>query len=454
MTMPAPRTNYVRNGDVSIAYQVYGEGDLDLLYVPGGNTQLELTWEEPSITKYYERLGSFARVIRMDKRGTGLSDRIVGAATFEDRMDDVRVVMDEVGSERAVIYGVSEGGPMAMLFAATYPERTIALVLYGAMVKFARSEDFPWAPSIETIEAAGAYGQRHFGDGSTIRYWAPSVGDDPALREWWGRAQRLSGSPGSERAMQVMNQEIDVRAALPAITAPTLVLHRTGDLLIDVNQARYVAANVRGSKLVEIEGTDHLPYYQGSDAIVAEIELFLTGTHKQVDADRILATVVFTDIVGSTTVAGDMGDARWRGVLERHNDIVQKAAERHRGRVVKSTGDGHLLLFDGPARAVRCAFDIGNGVGHLGIDVRAGVHTGEVELLGDDVGGLAVHIGQRVSALAEGGQVLASRTVKDLVVGSGLEFESQGEYALKGIPDRWELFAARESSERPLSTRN
>jgi class 3 adenylate cyclase len=444
--MPVPRTKYVRNGDVSIAYQVYGEGDLDLLYVPGVNTQLELTWEEPSITKYYERLGSFARVIRMDKRGTGLSDRIVGAATLEDRMDDVRVVMDAVGSERAVIYGVSEGGPMAMLFAATYPERVIALILYATMVKFVRSDDFPWAPSVETLDAVVAHGQKHFGDGAGMPFWAPSVGDDPAIREWWGRAERLSGSPGSDRAMHMMNRELDVRAALPAITAPTLVLHRTGDRLVDVNQARYIAANVHGAKLIELVGNDHLPYYEGRDALVNEIELFLTGTHKQIDADRILATVLFTDIVGSTTTAGDMGDARWRDVLERHNEVVQKSADRHRGRVVKSTGDGHVFLFDGPARAVRCAFEIGKGVGHLGIDVRAGAHTGEVELLGDDIGGLAVHIAQRVSSHADGGEVLVSRTVKDLVAGSGLAFESRGEYELKGIPEVWELFAASESS--------
>jgi pimeloyl-ACP methyl ester carboxylesterase len=429
-------TRYAKSGDVHVAYQVVGSGPLDLVFVPGFFSQVELWWEEPLCARFFERLASFSRLILFDKRGTGLSDRVAAVPTLEQRMDDVRAVMAAAGSERAAILGVSEGGPMSALFAATYPDRTAALVLYGTFAEF-RS----WMPP-EHLEHFLHAIDATWGTGESLPHLAPSVADDPRFRRWWARHERLGASPGAAMDLMRMNSEIDVRHVLPAIRIPTLVLHRAGDVFVDVSGGRYVAAHIPGAKYVELPGVDHPPFVGDAEAVLQEVEEFLTGVRPAPEPDRVLATVLFTDIVGSTERAAELGDQRWRDLLGAHHAAVRRELERFRGREVDTAGDGFLATFDGPARAVRCARAIHDAVRPLGIELRAGLHTGEIELLGDDIGGIAVHIAARVAALAGPGEVLASSTVKDLVAGSGLRFEDRGTRALRGGPDEWRLFAA------------
>ena len=439
--MPSPpKTQYAKSGDVHIAYQVTGTGPLDLVFVPGFVSHLEYQWEHPESARFFERLSSFSRLIRFDKRGTGLSDRVGGIPTLEQRMDDVRAVMDAVGSERAALFGVSEGGPMSLLFAATYPERTSALVLYGSYARRAWAPDHPFGRTDEEMGRIIETMEREWGGPVGVEIWVPSMAGDERFRHWWANYLRLAGSPGTAVSVMRMNMEIDVRHVLPAVRVPTLVIHRTGDRLTRVEQGRYLAERIPGARLAELPGDDHVPFFN-SDQIIDEVEEFLTGTRHATEADRVLATVLFTDIVGSTERAAALGDRKWRELVEGYYLLARRELTRFRGREVDTAGDGFFASFDGPARAVRCAEAIAAGVRSLGIEIRAGLHTGECEVIGDKVGGIAVHIGARVASLARAGEVLVSSTVKDLVAGSGISFEDRGTQTLKGVPGEWRLFA-------------
>jgi pimeloyl-ACP methyl ester carboxylesterase len=435
------QVRYAQSGDTSIAYRVTGEGTLDVVLVPGAFTHLEHMQLEPRAVRFSQRLASFARLITFDKRGTGLSDRAVAIPTLEQRMDDVRAVMDAVGSERAALIGVSEGGPMSMLFAATYPERTIALVLYGTFARGSWAEDYPWARRDEEREAYLTAMRNAWGTGMSIERYVPSLAGDSAFRQWWAALERTAVSPGAAVALARMNAEIDARHVLDAIRVPTLVVHRTGDRVARVEHGRYIAERVPGAKYVELPGEDHVPIAGDMDRMLDEIEEFLTGVRHRADHDRVLATVLFTDVVRATERAVALGDRRWRELLERHHSMVRRELGAFRGREIDTAGDGFLAAFDGPARAIRAARTITDKVKLMGLDVRAGLHTGECEVVGDKLAGIAVHIGARVAALAGPGEVLVSSTVKDLVAGSGLEFEDRGTHTLKGVPGEWRLYA-------------
>lgn len=444
MATPPP-TRYAKNGDVSLAYQVFGEGDIDLVLVTGWVISMENLWEIPLHVKFYERLGSFARVITMDKRGTGLSDRVSPDAlpTLEERMDDVVAVMDDAGSDSAALFGLSEGAQLLVLLAATHPERAKALVTYGSFPCLLADEDVPWLPEREGLDDFIEGLAQEWADlGGMLRLWAPSAGEDPAERERFARGMRLGASPGAGVAWLRMVSEVDLRGILPTISVPTLTVARKDDMLIPAECSRYMAERVPGAQYVELSGQDHLWWYGDQDAILDEIEEFLTGKRRGPEPDRVLATVMFTDIVGSTEAAGKLGDREWRRIVERHDELVRTQLERHRGEELKTMGDGFLATFDGPARAVRCGAAIRDGVRGLGIEVRVGLHTGECERLNGDIGGIAVAIGARIEAKAASGEVLVSSTVKDLVAGSGIVFEDRGTHELKGVPGSWALFAA------------
>jgi class 3 adenylate cyclase len=433
-----PETRYAKSGDVNIAYQVVGDGPLDLVLVPGFVSHLDLDWEEPRYAHFLRRLASFSRLIRFDKRGTGLSDRPGGLPDLETRMDDVRAVLDTVGSERAALLGYSEGGPMCILFAATYPARTSALVLYGTYAKRRDpDDDYPWAATWEERQAYADQVEREWGTEADLGTMAPNA--DDAMVRWWRARARASASPGAAKALILMNSQIDVRGVLSSLRVPTLVLHRRGDHDSRLDEGRYIAEHIPGARFVELEGEDHVPSID-SDQILDEAEEFLTGARRGPEPDRVLATILFTDIVGSTERASELGDRRWRELLEQHQAVVRRELERFRGREIDTAGDGFLATFDGPARAIRCARAIGNGVLGLGIEVRAGLHTGECEVLGDKVAGVAVHTGARVAGAAGPGEVLVSNTVRDLVAGSGIQFEDRGEHELKGVGS-WRLYS-------------
>ncbi len=444
--MDRPETRYARTADgLSIAHQVFGTG-ADLLLVPGYVSNLELNWDLPAFAGLLHRLASFSRVIAVDRRGTGLSDRLSPGdqPPLEILMEDLGRVMDEVGSERATVVGFLDGGYLCMLFAATYPERTRALVLYGTSASGKWSPDYPWAWKPDRWqswfdEMASGWGKEQFaGDG--LGWYAPSAQQDEATRRWWGRYHRLAASPGSAIALERLDSQTDVRHILPSIRVPTLVLHRRGDPVEPVEGARYIAREIAGAKYVELEGVDAPPWAGDSNAIIDEIEEFLTGIRRTPEPDRVLSTVLFTDIVGSTEQLARIGDGPWKGLLAQHDDLAKAKIQQARGTYVDSAGDGVLARFDGPARAVRCATAIGEAVRPLGIEIRAGCHTGEIELAGEAVRGIAVHIGARIAAMAGPSEVLVSSTVKDLVAGSGLRFEDAGEHELKGVPDRWHLY--------------
>jgi pimeloyl-ACP methyl ester carboxylesterase len=439
-----PETRYARSGKVNIAYQVTGEGPLDLVYVPGWVSHVELAWEEPTLASFLGRLASFSRLITFDKRGTGLSDRVPDdqLPTLEQRMDDLRAVMDAAGSQRAALFGVSEGGNMSILFAATYPERTAALVTFGCFAKRGWSPDYPWAPTPESRELEYAQLEREWGKLMDLSHLTPSKMNDAEFVRRLATYLRRSASPSAAVALLRMNTQIDIRAVLPAIAVPTLVVHRTDDHDVNVEEGRWMAARIPGARFVELPGDDHLPWVGDQDAVLDEVQEFLTGVRRAREVDRVLATLLFTDIVGSTEHLARVGDKAWRGLLGRHHGMVRKEFAAFRGREVNTAGDGFFATFDGPARAVRCALRVQDGARELGIAVRAGLHTGEVELVGDNVAGLAVHIGARICALAEGDQTLVSSTVKDLVSGSGLRFKDRGVHALKGVPGEWRLYAA------------
>jgi pimeloyl-ACP methyl ester carboxylesterase len=437
-----PTTRYARSGSVSIAYQVVGNGPRDLVWVSGWVSHLEAGWDEPRQAGFRRRLASFSRLILFDKRGTGMSDRVADKdlPTLEQRMDDVRAVMDAAGSERAAIVGQSEGGSMAMLFAATYPERTNALITIGAYAKRVWDPEYPWAPTPEQRQGFFDMIERDWGGEIDMSDLAPSLAADETFKRHLATYFRLSASPGSALALARMNTQIDVRHVLPTIRVPTLVLHRTGDLDSNVAEGRYIAERIPGAKFVELPGADHMPWVGNQEDILDEVEEFLTGIRPAPQPDRVLATVLFTDIVNSTERAASLGDKAWRDVLEHHHASVRRELTHFRGQEITTTGDGFLATFDGPARAVRCAVAIRDSLHESGLEVRAGVHTGECERMGDNIGGLAVHIGSRVAGLADPGEVLASSTVKDLIAGSGIVFEDRGIQTLKGIPGDWRVF--------------
>jgi class 3 adenylate cyclase len=438
-----PPVGFARRPDGRrIAYQVLGDGDLDLVFLPGYASHLGLQWVEPSVAGFLHRLAAFSRLILLDRLGNGLSDRGPSGQSFEDDLDDVRLVMDTVGSERTAFFGTHLGGRLALLFAATYPDRTAAVVTFASHPASMRDEDFPWGSSEEDREQLLA----SLRDGSSdptrlLARMAPREVTDPAFMQWW-RMYSLSAMTAPEAYDTIVALgSVDIRRLLGSIRVPTLLLHRSGDQFVDVRTSRYMAERIPGARLVELPGDEHLPFFGDQDAVVALTQEFLTGTLPVADPDRVLATVLFTDIVDSTRLATELGDQRWHRTLDQHNAVVRKHLARFRGREVKTTGDGFLATFDGPARAIRAAHAIRAELRELGLEVRVGLHTGEVELVGDDMGGIAVHIAARVMGQAGAGEILCSRTVKDLVAGAGFAFDDRGPRQLKGVADRWQLYA-------------
>jgi class 3 adenylate cyclase len=437
-----PVTRYAMSGDLHIAYQVFGEGPLDLVYAPGFISHVEMNWELPYWVNIFRRLSQFSRVIVFDKRGTGLSDRVGGWPTLEERMDDIRAVMDAAESERAALIGISEGGPMCMMFAALYPERASALVLRGTGPRFATGAGWPWGWKEEDAVPQLDIAEQQWGTGSVLPYFIQGLSDDEAAQEETGRFERFSASPGAARKLLEMNLQVDIRPVLSSISSPTLVIHRTGDYIVPVEAGRYTAEHIAGAMFAELPGEFHLSARPGEeDEALDLVEQFLTGTRGDYVIDRVLATVLFTDIVGSTERASALGDHAWLAVLDRHDRLTRREIERFGGREIKTLGDGFLAAFDGPGRAVHCATAITEEARRMGVEVRCGLHTGECEVRDNDLAGIAVHIGARIGGMALPGEVLVSTTVKDLVIGSEIEFRDRGEHDFKGVPGTWKLFA-------------
>lgn len=441
-----PDTHYVRSGEHQIAYQVTGEGPVDLVVVPPIISHLEVEWEAfPQYRRFYERLGRSFRIIRFDKQGIGMSDRIgERVPSVEERMDDVRAVMDAAASERAAVMGVSEGGGLAVLFCATYPARAVSLLLFGASARITAASSYEIGANLDVYEQSIGVFEENWGSGLfTGAIFAPSIAIDPEGMKAAGRLERLAATPSALGRAMRMNSNFDVRYALGLVSTPTLVMHRREEAAPGIAHGRYLAQHIAGARLVEYPGADHMPWFGGNtDQIADDIVGFVTGEQLEVEpeVDRMLATVLFTDIVDSTARAASLGDRRWNELLDRHDSDLEAEVKRFGGRLVKTTGDGALATFDGPGRAIRCAASFREAMRPLGIEVRAGLHAGEVERRGEDIGGIAVHIGARIAALARGGEVLVSSTVKDLVTGSGISFEDRGEQALKGVPDPWRVY--------------
>jgi pimeloyl-ACP methyl ester carboxylesterase len=439
------RTRYAKSGELHVAYQVIGEdaGKPALLYVPGWISHVEHVWEEPLCAAFLRRLASFSRLVLLDRRGLGMSDPVPHMPTLEERMDDVRAVMDDAGIDRAALLGVSEGGPMCMLFAASFPERCSSLGLVNTFARFMSDEAAPWGRSEEDREQFLETIVKTWGTGTSADVLAPGVAQDPAFRERFARLERMAASPGRARMLLEIAFATDVRAVLPTIRVPTLVLHRADDSAISADGSRDIAAHIPNARLVLVPGEDHLVFVGDTEPILTEIERFVTGVRGAAPAERVLATVLFCDVVGATQRAAEIGDAGWRELLLRHDRLVREQVERFRGRVVDAAGDGHFAAFDGPARAIHCAAALRDAARPLGLRLRQGVHTGECEAIGDKMAGLAVHLGARVAALAPPGEIWVTGTVRDLVVGSRLEFDERGCHALKGVPGEWTLLAAR-----------
>ncbi len=451
--MQQPKTQYARNGEINIAYQVVGEGPMDVALTPGFVSHVDLWWTIPETTAFIRRLAGFSRLILFDKRGTGLSDPVAGLSSLEERMEDLHAVLDAAGSGRAALLGISEGGPMSVLFAATYPDRVSSLVLYGTFPT-AKPESTAYSPEInerfvDGFEKLTEIVDQHWGEGLATEQFAPNHAGSPTLRRSWGLFERAAASPGMVSALLRSYNQIDVTELLPALRVPTLVLHRADDAAVPVQAGRVLAERIPGARYVELAGNDHIPWLGDSDALLDEVEEFLTGSRHAPERDRALATVLFTDIAGSTERAATSGDRRWRELLERHHAVVREQLSVYDGREVKAMGDGFLATFDGPAKAIRCASAIAARSSSEGLEIRAGIHTGECELMGDDVGGVAVHIGARVSAMASPGEVLVSSTVRDLVVGSGINFTDRGAHELKGVPGEWRLLAVADDRVTP-----
>ena len=435
-----PQTRYAKSGDVHIAYQVLGSGPVDLVLVPGWVSNIECFWADPANARFLETLASFSRLILFDKRGTGLSDRVTHMPSLETRIDDVRAVMGAVGSERAVLCGISEGGSMCALFAATHPARSLGLIMIESFPSRRFSAEAPWGRTRQELDALNKLCETEWGGPIGLENSAPSVAQDETVRKWWAHLLRNSASPAAVIALNNMNFEIDIRHVLPAIRVPTLLLHAVGDRSVPVSASRYMAQQIPGAKYVELPGTDHAPVRANSEAILNEIQRFMVAAQQPVEADRVLATVMFSDIVGSTERAVTLGDRSWRELLAQHHQVVRHELQRFRGHEVDTAGDGFLATFDGPARGVRCAARLVEALRPLGLDIRAGLHTGECEMVGNKVAGIAVHIGARVATAAQPGEVIVSSTVKDLVAGSGLRFEDRGIQTLRGLPEPWRLF--------------
>jgi class 3 adenylate cyclase len=438
-----PHTKYARSGDIDIAYQVFGTGAVDLVVVPGWVSSIDMFWEEPAFVRFLQRLGSFARVILFDKRGTGLSDRVTDTPMLEERMDDVRAVMDAVDSRRAALLGYSEGGPMCILFAATYPERTDALITVGSFARIAWAPDYPFGRTRMQQDQHEQMIRDQWGSPIGIEARVPSLANDERFSAWWAKFLRAGGTPKTVLSLTQMNFEIDVRHVLPSIRVPTLLLHPKRDQTVSIDASRYMAQRIPGAKLIELDSDDHLSFLVRPNEIPDLVQEFLTGGRGVVDEDRVVKTVMFSDIVGSTELAAKLGDTRWRDLCDAHHAAVRRELAIYRGQEVDTAGDGFYAAFDGPARAIRCACEVRNAVKSLGLTTRIGLHTGECVVGGEKISGLAVHIGARVAALAPAGEVLVSQTVKDLVAGSGLEFEDFGMHSLKGVADSWHLYAVK-----------
>src|SRR5215468_2540652 len=435
-----PRTQYTKSGNVSVAYQVLGDGPIDLVFVQGWLSNVEYAWESPHYARFIARLAAFSRLIRFDRRGMGMSDRDVGHSTLEERVDDIRAVMDAVGSERAALLGVSEGGCMCAMFAATHPERTTALVLYGAFARSQWAPDYPWGITKEKRDADIAAMEKTWGGPFELGDGAPSVANDEAAQAWFGAYLRYSASLSAAKAVMKLNFEMDVRAVLPTIQVPTLVVHRQGDRWVPLAHGRYLAEHIPGARLAVLLGEDHIPQWGDQERLVGEIQEFLTGARESPPTDRALLTVLVTDIVGSTETAAKIGDLRWKDLLQMHDAAVRRELKNFDGQEINTTGDGFVLAFTGPTRAIQCAQAIRHELESIGIDVRTGLHTGECERRGSDLSGLAVNLASRICGKASSGSILVSSTVKDLVVGSGITFSDEGTHSLKGIPGEWSLF--------------
>jgi class 3 adenylate cyclase len=437
--------HYAKSGDLHVGYQVLGDGPIDLLACNSGSNIWIDRDDEPHWSRFDRRLASFSRLIRFDPSGVGLSDPVVGGSglTIEHWMQDAVAVLDAVGSSRAAVFGVGTGGLVAMLLSATYPERISAQVLVHCFARLARDSDYPWGVPQAVLDrfVNAVTDPSYQGDAiDDLAMSAPSLASDVEFRSWWKRAGERCASPANARAIDLLTTSADIRAVLPLISAPTLVLHRVDNAFIEINHSRYLAENIAGAKLIELPGRDHLPFAGDTDVLLEDIEEFLTGTRGTPNTDRMLATILFTDIVASTTHAAGAGDRRWRELLDNHDRMAGRQVHRFGGRQVKTTGDGILATFDGPARAIQCGLAICDGAHRLGVEARVGVHTGEVERRGDDIAGIGVHIAARVQGCAQPGEVWVSRTVTDLVAGSGIAFGDRGEHELKGVPGPWQLF--------------
>jgi class 3 adenylate cyclase len=436
-----PDTRYARLGEDHIAFQTLGSGPRDIVFMSAWFSHVDGRWEEPRFAAMLRRLSGLGRLIVFDKRGSGASDSLPRAEpTWEDWADDIRAVMDAAHSDRATLVGVGDSGPMALLFAATHPERVASLVVINTGARLIRGEGYPYGMSAEEVERFLSRARETWGTGGLADTFAPSVADDERYRQWWARYQRMGASPGRSIAMARLLFEMDVRDVLPTIRVPTLVVHRKGFRLFPVEQGRYLADKIPGARLVELEGDDGFIYLGDMNAVIDEVETFLTGVRRAPETDRVLATVLLTDMVGSTDMAAKLGDLRWREILDRHDEVVRRALDAHRGRLHRTTGDGILATFDGPGRAIRCAFEIRDALRGEGLGLRMGVHTGEIELRGNEIGGIAVHIAARLMAEAAEGELIASSTVKDLVTGSEISFRDRGVRALKGVPNEWRLY--------------
>ena len=435
-----PEIRYAKAGDIQIAYQVFGDGTRDLVVVPGWLSNLEILWEDPAYARFLRGLASFARVIVFDKRGTGLSDRVTDSPTLEERMEDVHAVMDAVGSQRAALFGYSEGGPMCALHSVTYPERTAALIMHGSYPRRVKSDDFPHGSDPALIDAFLRSIERDWGGPVGIELRMPSVANDPSVRQWWARLLRMSASAKAALILTRCNAEIDIRHLLPAIRVPTLIMHATGDRTSPVECSRYMAKHIPGARLVEFPSDDHVPWVGCPDRVLDEMAQFLTGAHHVQEVGRIVATIMFTDIVDSTRLATELGDAKWTQLRATHNEVVRHELAASRGREIDNAGDGFCASFDGPARAIRCAGAIRAGIERIGLKLRIGLHTGECVLEPNRVSGVALHLAARVAAKAGAGEVVVSRTVKDLVAGAGIVFADLGAHQLKGFNDPWQLY--------------
>lgn len=436
-----PVTRYARVGEISIAYQVVGDGPFDLVHIPSWITNVEENWNEPGYARFLSRLATFSRLIVFDKRGTGLSDRVATTPTLEERIEDLQAVLSAVGSEQAALFGSTEGSAICALFAATYPERTRALIMYGAYAKRIRSVDYPWGPTMEQRQAFYDTFTREWGGPTVLDLLARSMKDDHRFQQWWAGYLRRSSSPGAALALTRMNTEIDIRQILPTIRVPTLVLHRTHDPLCPVEGGRYIAEHIPGAAYVETPGTDHMPFVGDIDALLDPVEEFLTGAPPAVEMDRVLTTIMVVDIVGSTGHAIELGDLRWRSLLDSYRMVVRQQLARFRGDERNVTGDSFVATFDGPARAIHCATAITRAVRSLGIEVRAGLHTGECTLSGSELDGIAVHVAARTVGFTAASEILVTSMVRDLVAGSNIAFTDRGRHTLKGVPGIWSLFA-------------